>query len=214
MTLAELTAEFTGYLAAVLVFMTFYMKTMVPLRVIGLCSNCAFIVYGFLGGLYPVLVLHLILLPLNGLRLQQMLRLTRQVRAAAAGDLNMEWLKPFTSARTVQAGEAIFRKGDVANEMFFVLSGRYRLAETGIEIGPSQVVGEFALVAPARSRTQTLECIDAGTLLQIGYGQVEQLFFQNPKFGFAFLRLITGRLFQNVARLEAELARYRQAVSA
>jgi CRP/FNR family cyclic AMP-dependent transcriptional regulator len=47
--------EFSGYLAAVLVFMTFYMKTMVPLRLIGMCSNCAFIVYGFLDGLYPLL---------------------------------------------------------------------------------------------------------------------------------------------------------------
>jgi CRP/FNR family transcriptional regulator, cyclic AMP receptor protein len=59
------------------------MRTMVPLRMVGLLSNCTFITYGYLGGLYPVLVLHLILLPLNGLRLREMLRLTRQVRGAA-----------------------------------------------------------------------------------------------------------------------------------
>jgi CRP/FNR family cyclic AMP-dependent transcriptional regulator len=50
-------AEISGYVAAGLVFMTFYMKTMVPLRVIGICSNCAFITYGCLGALYPVLIL-------------------------------------------------------------------------------------------------------------------------------------------------------------
>src|SRR5262249_1153893 len=73
-------AEVSGYVAAVLVFMTFYMKTMIPLRIVGICSNCAFIMYGCLDGLYPVLILHLILLPLNSLRLREMLKLTKQAR--------------------------------------------------------------------------------------------------------------------------------------
>ncbi len=205
--------ELSGYLAAALVFLTFYMKTMVPLRTIGICSNCAFIIYGYLGDLYPVLVLHLILLPLNSLRLRQMLQLTQQVRDTTHGNLNvMDWLRPFSSTRHVQVGEVLFRKGDVAGDMFVVVSGRFRLAETGIEIEPPNVVGEFALLAPERSRTQTLECVEEGTLLQIGYSQVEQLFFQNPKFGYYFLKLITQRLFQNIARLETELARCRQAL--
>ena len=92
-------AEISGFVAAGLVFMTFYMKTMVPLRIIGICSNCAFITYGYLGALYRVLILHLILLPLNGLRLREMLQLAKQVREAAHGDPNMDWLKPFTSTR-------------------------------------------------------------------------------------------------------------------
>ena len=35
-------AEVIGYVAAVLVFMTFYMKTRIPLRIVGTRSNCAF----------------------------------------------------------------------------------------------------------------------------------------------------------------------------
>jgi CRP-like cAMP-binding protein len=204
-------AEMSGYLAAGLVFFTFYMKTMIPLRAIGIGANFAFITYGFLGGLYPVLILHLILLPLNGLRLRQMLLLTQQVRQAAQGDLNMDWIKPFTSTRRAHAGEVLFAKGDAADDMFVVVSGRYRLAESNIEIAPPQMVGEFALLAPERQRTQTLECVEPGTLLQMGYSQVEQLFFQNPKFGFYFLKLITARLFQNIARLESEIAQLRRA---
>jgi CRP/FNR family cyclic AMP-dependent transcriptional regulator len=207
--------ELSGYLAAALVFLTFYMKTMVPLRAIGICSNCAFIIYGYLGGLYPVLFLHLILLPLNSLRLREMLRLTKQVRETTHGDFNiMDWLKPFASTRRAHAGEVLFHKGDVASDMFVVVSGRFRLKEAGIAIEPPNVVGEFALLAPERRRSQTLECVEEGTLLQIGYGQVEQLFFQNPKFGYYFLRLITQRLFQNIARLESELARCRRALDA
>jgi len=161
-----------------------------------------------------VLILHLILLPVNSLRLREMLQLTKQVREAAQGDPNMNWLKPFTSTRHVKAGEVVFHKGEVASDMFVVLSGHFRLVETGIEIVSPHVVGEFALLTPEHSRTQTLECVEAGILLQISYGQIEQLFFQNPKFGFYFLQLITRRLLQNTARLETELAQCRKMLAA
>src|SRR5262249_57843383 len=85
------------------------------------------------------------------------------------------------------------------------------VVETGIELKARDVVGEFALLTRKHSRTQTLECTEAGILLQITYGQVEQLFFQNARFGFYFLQLITHRLLQNNERLEMELAHYRSA---
>ena len=198
--------EIAGYLAAVLVFLTFYMKTMIPLRMIGICSNCMFILYGSLDGLYPVLVLHLILLPLNGLRLREMLRLTQQVRRAAQGDLNMDWLKPFTSTHWARSGDVLFRKGEAADAMFFVVSGRYRLTEFGIDIPPGEIVGELGLFALNKSRTLTLECVGDGELMRIGYEQVKQLYYQNPQFGFYFIQLATRRLFENIARLERELA--------
>jgi CRP/FNR family transcriptional regulator, cyclic AMP receptor protein len=198
-------ADFAGYLAAFLVFLTFYMKTMIPLRIVGICSNFAFIAYGYLGGLYPVLILHLILLPLNGLRLRQMLQLTKQVQEAVQTDLKMDWLKPFTSTRRMSAGETLFRKGDPGNGMFFIVSGRYRLTELESDILPGQVVGELALVAPEQARTQTLRCIENGELLQITYEQVRQLYYQNPQFGFYFLQLSTRRLFEDIRRLESEL---------
>jgi len=202
-------AEVSGYVAAVLVFMTFYMKTMIPLRIVGICSNCAFIMYGYLDNLYPVLILHLILLPLNSLRLCEMLKLTKRVREATGGDPNMDWIKPFTSTRHVQPGEKVFHRGEPGQDMFVVMSGHFRLVETGIELKARDVVGEFALLTRKRSRTQTLECTEAGILLQITYGQVEQLFFQNPRFGFDFLRLIAHRLLQNNEQLERLLAHYR-----
>jgi CRP/FNR family cyclic AMP-dependent transcriptional regulator len=162
--------------------------------------------YGYLGGLYPVLILHFILLPLNGLRLREILRLARQISTATLGDLNMDWLKSFTSTRRAKSGDVLFRKGDVADAMFFVVSGRYRVAELGMDILSGQVVGELGLLAPNQLRTQTLECIDDGELLQITYEQLKQLYYQNPKFGFYFIQLASRRLFENIARLERELA--------
>jgi CRP/FNR family transcriptional regulator, cyclic AMP receptor protein len=114
----------------------------------------------------------------------------------------------------VQTGEVLFTKGDVATDMFVVVSGRFRLVETGTEFVPPHVVGELALFAPQRGRTQTLECVEAGTLLQISYDQIEQLYFQNPTFGFYFIGLITERLFQNIARLESDLTQCRETIAA
>jgi CRP-like cAMP-binding protein len=93
--------------------------------------------------------------------------------------------------------------------MFFVLSGRFVLRELHLELGAGQVVGELGLLAPDNHRTQTLECAAAGEVLTIKYDDVRQLYFQNPEFGFYFLRLTTQRLFQNIARLEDEVAALR-----
>ncbi len=43
-------------------------------------------------------------------------------------------------------------------------------------------------------------------MLGVSYTQVEELYVQNPAFGFYFLRLATARLFENIAKLEQRLA--------
>jgi hypothetical protein len=57
--------DFVGYLAALTVLMSFCMDTIVPLRGLAIASNVLFIVYGIAGQLYPVLLLHALLLPIN-----------------------------------------------------------------------------------------------------------------------------------------------------
>jgi CRP/FNR family cyclic AMP-dependent transcriptional regulator len=207
-------ADAMGYIAAVLVFITFWMKTMVPLRLLGIMSNVFFIAYGYLALAYPPLFLHILLLPLNLYRLREMMRLTGQVEKAAGGDLDMAWLKPFASSRAMNRDDVLFDKGEQADRLYFIVSGSLQLLESGIEIGPGNVVGELAMLSPTKTRTQSLKCRQAGELLEITYSQVKQLYFQNPKFGFYFLELTTKRLFQNIARLEDELGRLRSRLAA
>ena len=57
--------DLIGFLASALVLATFAMKDMRRLRATAIASNLAFIGYGAINGLLPVLVLHLLLLPLN-----------------------------------------------------------------------------------------------------------------------------------------------------
>ena len=63
-----------GFIASGLVLAAFGMKDMVNLRIVAICSNVAFITYALLLDLPPVLVLHVILLPLNGWRLMGVLK--------------------------------------------------------------------------------------------------------------------------------------------
>jgi CRP/FNR family cyclic AMP-dependent transcriptional regulator len=79
--------EIFGYAGAFLTLGTFAMTKMIPLRIIGIGANFAFISYGALAPIYPVLALHAILLPLNALRLYQMLQLVRKVAPAQLAGL-------------------------------------------------------------------------------------------------------------------------------
>jgi CRP-like cAMP-binding protein len=75
-----------------------------------------------------------------------------------------------------------------------------------------QVVGEMGFMSPNNTRTLTLECMEAGEVLSISYDEVRQLYFQNPQFGFYFLRLTSERLFHNMERMEEEITRLRAAM--
>jgi hypothetical protein len=69
---SKMLIDIAGYLAASLVLATFCTRSMGRLRSIALASNVAFITYGYLANLTPVLVLHAILLPVNAYRLGQL----------------------------------------------------------------------------------------------------------------------------------------------
>ncbi len=204
--------EALGWFGAALAIAGSAMKTIIPLRCIGIATNVVALIYASFMGLYPSMTVNLILLPLNGLRLYQMLHLIRQVRQASKSDLSMDWLKPFMTRRKVKTGEVLFAKGESATCMFYTLSGRYRLKELNIELLQGQLVGEMGFLAPDHRRTQTLECLEAGEVLSISYDEVRQLYFQNPQFGFYFLRLTSERLFHNMERMEEEITRLRAAM--
>jgi hypothetical protein len=71
--------DLVGYVASASVLATFCMSTMVPLRTVAICSNILFAIFGALAHVYPVLVLHLVLFPVNGVRLMQALSPSRRV---------------------------------------------------------------------------------------------------------------------------------------
>jgi hypothetical protein len=181
---------------------TLLMRTMVPLRVFGIISILFFMAYGALGGAIATFLMYLLALPLNSVRLYQMLSLVKKARVAAQGDLSMDWLRPFMDKRTYRKGDVLFRKGQRAEEMFLTVTGKFLVTELEVEIPPGRLMGELGFLTPDNKRTQSVECIESGDVLTITYDRLLEIYFQNPEFGYYFLRLTSNRLLQNNARLQ------------
>jgi hypothetical protein len=186
--------DIAGYCASVLVFSAFYMRAMAPLRAIAIASNVAFIVYGLGGGLYPVLILHAVLLPLNCLRLLQMRGVMRRARAGLQGNLGVESLIPLMTRRAFKAGDLLFRLGDRARSTFVILSGTVRVAEIGVVLGAGCLIGEIGVFAPDGCRTGTAVCETDVEIGSISDERLLQLYVQDPTFSVYLMRLVVQRM--------------------
>ena len=142
------------------------MRTMIPLRVFGILTNIVLISTAIPTHNYLVILVHSVVLVLNSYRLHQMLQLVRDVKKSVNSDLSMEWLKPFMTERKCAPGEVLFYKDEKAEDMFYIVSGRFKLVESGIELPVGAIVGEFGMLSPSNARTQSLECVEAGVVLE------------------------------------------------
>ena len=203
----EIAATVSGLIAGALIVVSAFVRTMIPLRWLAVASNAGFVVYGALHPSLPLLLLHVTLLPINIYRAREMVRLTRRVRAAAvASDLSGIWLRPYMRSKQLKKGAVLFRKGDLADQLYFLAEGRMEFVEIGTFMEPGRIFGEIAFFAPDRRRTLTARCADACKVLTIDQHTLEQLYFQNPAFGFRLVGLVAGRLLADVQRLEQRLA--------
>lgn len=66
--------DLIGFMASLTVFASFSMNKIVPLRAFALLSNVLFLSYGFIDDIYPVFFLHMILLPINFMKLYRIYR--------------------------------------------------------------------------------------------------------------------------------------------
>lgn len=207
MTTLEIIAYGFAALGGVLVCVSFFMKTIIPLRVCGAASNVGFIIYGLLMQAWPVLFLNLALLPINCFRTVSMVRLARRVeRAAASGDPSGIWLRPYMRTRKFKAGDVLFSKGDPATDLYYLAKGRIKFVEIDVELAPGRIFGEIAFFTQQRKRTQSALCLEDSTVLTIDESTMKQLYFQNPEFGFHLVNLVARRLVGNIDRLEAQFA--------
>jgi CRP/FNR family cyclic AMP-dependent transcriptional regulator len=187
-----------AWLAALLVFFSFFMKTMIPLRVVAITSNVAFIVYallgleyGIFGRVYPILVLHSSLLPLNVLRLRQVRRLINAVNSASTSEA-LECLVPYMTGERHSSGETLFSKGDVADKLYVIEEGTIFLTEPGKRLSREAVFGEVGLFAPRGIRSVTAVCEGDCRLYAITKDKVLELYFENPRFGFFLIRMVSA----------------------
>jgi CRP/FNR family cyclic AMP-dependent transcriptional regulator len=191
-----------GYLASILVFATFCMRTMIALRLAAIGSNICFIVFGLAAHIYPVLLLHVVLLPLNAVRTLEMMRLTRRVAVAAKGDMSFEPLRPFMTLERYSSGHVLFQKGEFADRMFLVSAGNLFVEDIDVTLGPGDVVGEIGMFSLAQARVATVRCLSDVELMSIAKPHMAEICLQNPGISFYLMSLITNRLLADISILD------------
>jgi len=189
-----------GMVGAALTLASFLMKTMLPLRALALASNVLFILYGYLESLLPGLIVNAVLLPVNAQRIWEITKLSREIASATQDTPVSQWLLPHMRHRAFHAGEILFRRGDTADRILYVSRGEVKLAEIGEVIRAGELIGEIGLFSPDRRRTHTVVCETEGELYEMTDEMMFQLYYQNPKLGFYFMRLVTSRLLKDVGR--------------
>ena len=197
-----------GFLGGAFYLASHYQKDMVSLRVLALASNVLFLIFGLLHAHFDIMeligmpenILNAILLPVNAKRLSEILRLTKQIEQATVESPISEWLLPHMHLKKYNAGEVLFRKGDAAHEIVYVAHGRLRLQEVNHYIEPGELIGEIGLFSSEKVRTMTVICDTDCELYTMTDEMMYHLYYQNPKLGFFFMRLIVERLLRDVRR--------------
>ena len=130
--------DFLGYAASTTVLATFCMNTMIPLRVTAILSNVLFASFGLWAHIYPVMILHLILFPVNALRLIQIRHLVRGTLQRT--ELSIDSILPIMSHRKFRAGETLIRKGELADRLFYLDRGEAKVVEIEKTVFPGSVL--------------------------------------------------------------------------
>jgi len=187
-----------AWVAALLVFSSFFMKTIIPLRVVAITSNVAFVIYallglkyGIFGRVYPILVLHASLLPLNVFRLRQIKRLINAVNTASKTE-TFEYLIPYMRSERHPKGETLFSKGDAADKLYMIEEGSIFFPEVGKRLSSGAVFGEVGLFAPQSVRSLSAVCEEDCLLHAITKDKVLELYYENPRFGFFLIRMVSA----------------------
>jgi CRP/FNR family cyclic AMP-dependent transcriptional regulator len=194
--------EILGYLGLALLLAGSAMRTIIWLRILTIAASLAFAVYGAVSGHYAVAGFGLVLLAINAWRLLEMRKLvaaTRAATAAGSAPITADWILPYMRPMAVPADTVIFRRGEAAEAIYFISSGKVRFDELDIELGEGTLFGEIGVFSDGQVRSATAKSVGACSLLVVSAEKVRELFFQNPEFGFFLVGLITRRLSEDAA---------------
>jgi CRP/FNR family transcriptional regulator, cyclic AMP receptor protein len=190
-------ATLFGFLGAGLMLASYMMKAMLPLRLAALAACVCLVAYGALKMALPTLLLYAALIPINVKKMLQLKKLIRDIETARADSPLSEWLLPHMTRRTAKAGDQLWRKGDLANEMIYLQEGVIRLEEYGELVQPGALLGEIGMFAPDNRRTLSLRCESDCVIYGLSSEAMQLLYFQSPKLGYHVVRLIVARLMRD-----------------
>ncbi len=201
--------EAIGWLASLITIASYSVSTMLPLRFLAITSSVCFATYGFILGLWPLLVMELILLPINLYRFWQVLSLRGKLRKASGGrGSDFSVIRTYGKQMRIKAGSIVFEQGDPVDQLYYLAQGQIRIEGLDINLTAGDIFGEIAFFTEAATRTATARCVEDAEVYGVTEKQFMRLQFEDPSFGIAIMRTLTHRLMANAHK--APCARCRE----
>jgi CRP/FNR family cyclic AMP-dependent transcriptional regulator len=128
------------------------------------------------------------------------------------GPMHLEQIAKIAHIRDLKEGDVVFRQGDVAQNVFLVVSGKVSLeicaAGTGckqiLTVGPGELLGWSSVLEQlsytARARAATLT-----RLVEINIVQLLAVCDHDPQFGYAFMRHVAVALAKRLSATRMQL---------
>ncbi|MDE2253474.1 MAG: cyclic nucleotide-binding domain-containing protein [Betaproteobacteria bacterium] len=196
--------EIVAWVASALVFASFFMRTIVPLRIAAIASNVAFITYSLLGMRYgifakvfPIFVLHGSLLPLNVYRLRQIKASSRHRKAGAETPTpSPEDTFGFVGERVEYAaqGQWLCLRGDPASALVQIRRGQVELVELRRKLAPGQFFGETAIFSETGRHPYSARCLDDCELCIMSAANVVTRFDHDAGFRHGIVRAMAAHV--------------------
>lgn len=196
-----------GITMGILFILTFAMSNMLPLRILALLASLSVLVHGWLSHSRNLLVFGAIILAINLYRYFQIQNVSRRIRRTRHYGYDLETVLPLMTKMELTKGDLVFAKGDSADKLYVLVSGKVKIIENNTLIKQGAIFGEFGLFTNSGTRTSSARCESDCVLRSMTSDEVDRLYFQKPEFGFALVKTIATRMATNIEHLEEELTR-------
>lgn len=197
---------FYAYSALVLLILALATKNMLPLRSIMVLSVIAFLAYAFIRAETVLVIFGLFAAIISLYRLFEVQNTSRKIRRTRHYGYEIENLLPIMAEIELTKGQVIFSKGDPADRLFVLTKGTVEIVENGAQIASGELFGEFGLFTGTGTRTMTARCATDCTLRTMTAGEVDNLYFTQPEFALALVKIMASRMSQNIEKLQKQIA--------
>jgi hypothetical protein len=123
--------------------------------------------------------------------------------ASGVDETGFQWPLSFMSRESFRRGEYLFKVGERADKLFYVVRGSIRLPELNRVVQVGQVIGEMGIFTPAKERTASALAEDDVEAYTMGGDDVRRLMSRDPGLATKLIEVIIKRMMQHL-KAEAE----------
>jgi len=195
--------EAIGWMASFFTVVTYAMNTMLPLRIFAVASSVFFMIYAAILQIWPLFGMEVLLLPINGYRLWQIISVRQKLASISEGqEPDFSIVRKYGKARKLEADTVIFERGDRADQLYYIAEGNVFIEDHGVKLATGDIFGEIAFFTPASTRTATAKSLEGALVYELDKKRFMRLQFEDPSFGLAIMQMVTSRLIANGAAVK------------